>query len=294
MKLRWYDRVLVALGGLVLIALGALVILWASGLLTDIIPGVAAIDTWLGDGWQWTPLMILIGVLLLVWGLWLLIRPFRRGSEPGGKYYTLQTEEDGNVRISVHAIDHLVRRCIEAYGQIVSAKVRIGGTESAMRITLHLVLRSDVRIPTLVEELREDIKRSLEHSAGVTVETVEIYVDATRDDKNAKDDLKYIEAPANQPEPTEDFINTASFYTTPVVVTGDKKPEQPITAAEPTVAELKKEVDFGPEEPLPVDLSSQAFPFPEEAAGVPLEIYTEDLPITDDTPEDKKEDTDDA
>lgn len=283
MKLRWYDRILVALSGLVLMALGVCVILAAGGVIT--LPEAIAFDTWLGDGWQWMPIVFLAGALLFIWGLWLLIRPFRRGSEHGGKYYTLQSEEDGNVRISVNAIDNLVHRAIDAYPQIVSSKVRIGGQEDAMEITLHLTLHSDVRIPELVEELRADIKQSLQHSAGVTVKTVQIYVDATKAEKGDQQDVKYIEAKnrAMREEPAADFINTTNFYTTPVVVTGDSTPEEPITKDEPTVAELKEEIDLGPDEPLPVKLSEQAFPFPEKEAGVPLEIFTADVPIKDDT-----------
>lgn len=289
MKLRWYDRILVALSGLVLVGFGVCVILAAGGVIT--LPEAIAFDTWLGDGWQWMPLVFLAGVLIIFWGLWIFIRCFRRGDDPRGKYYLLKNEEDGDVKISVNAIDHLVHKCIDAYGQVVSAKVKIGGHEDAMEITLHMVLRSDVRIPSLVEEVRADIKRSLEQSAGVIVASVQVYVDATKDDKNG-DDIKYLEAEgrATRQEPVEDPINTASFYTTPVVVTGDVEPEKPITADEPTIAQLKKEVDLGPDEPLPVTLSEQAFPFPEKDAGVPLEIYTGDVPI----PDADKEDADDV
>lgn len=283
--MKWYDRILLALSGLVLIALGVVVILGAGGVLSDVIPGMAALDTWLGSGWQWMPLLFLVGALLVVLGLWAFIRAFRRGGEARGKYYTLQSEQDGNVRISVSAIDHLVRKCLSKYEHVASAKVKIGGHEDAMDVTLHMTLTAGVQIPTLVDEIRQDIKQSLQHSAGVTVSTVQVYVDATKDDGDA-DDMKYLQAAQTHQEPEADPINTTSFYTTPVVVTEEKTPE-PELANEPTVAELKKEVDLGPDEPLPVNLSSDAFPFPEEEAGVPLEIYTGDVPITDDGKEDE-------
>lgn len=285
MRLRWYDRILMALAGLILIGLGALVILSAAGVIT--LPEQIAFDTWLGDGWQWMPLVFLAGALLVIWGFWMLIRPFRRGSEPG-KYYTLKDEKDGDVRISVHAIDHLVHKCIDRYQSIASSKVRIGGREDAMDVTLRLTVRSDVRIPELVSHLQEDIKSSLMHSAGVTVDNVRIFVDATKDDKDShENDVKYIEShgrPEYEQEPIADPINTTSFYTTPVVVTDEARPTgdgTSRTAHEPTVSALKQEVDFGPKDPLPVELSSDAFPFPAKEAGVPLEIYTEDLPQED-------------
>lgn len=280
MKLRWYDRILVALSGLVLIAVGVCVILAAGGVID--LPAPIAFDSWLGSGWQWMPLVFLAGALIVVWGLWLFIRPFRRGSEPGGRYYVLKGKDDGDVKISVHAIEHLVHKSIGAYGQIVGSKVKISGKEDAMQITLHLTVRTDVSIPALVEDVRADIIASLEHSAGVHVDHVSVYVDATKDEKG-EDDIKYLDAhgKTTKDEPEEEPINTTSFYTTPVVVTGDAKPreDEPSLAKEPTIEELKREIDLGPDEPLPVELSSQAFPFPEKEAGVPLEIYTQDVPI---------------
>lgn len=280
MRLRWYDRILFALSGLVLVALGVGVVLVAGNVIQ--LPEAVALDTWLGTGWQWLPLLFLVGIVLIIWGLFLLVRPFRSGEKAGGKYYVLKDASDGDVKISLHAIDHLVHKVLDAYAQVTASKVKIGGKEDAMEITLHLTVRSDVSIPSLVDEVKEDIKRSLQHSAGVTVSSVKVFVDATKDDKGAAE-MKYIEAKsaAQQEAPVEDFINTPSFYTAPVVITGDAdKPEAP-APVEPTVAELKKEIDLGPKEPLPVDLSAQAFPFPEAEAGVPLEIYTADVPIKD-------------
>lgn len=278
MNLRWYDRILVALSGLVLIALGVCVILAAGNVIQ--LPEAIAFDTWLGTGWQWMPLIFLAGILIIVWGMWLFIRPFRRKGDARGKYYLLKGEDDGDVKISINAIDHLVHKCVSAYTQIVSTKVKITGKEDAMVITLHMTVKTDVRIPNLVDEVRADIIRSLEHSAGVTVSSVQIYVDATKDDKDGE--MKYIEAKSKEPEPVfTEKMEEPVFYTpsAPVV---QAAPEPPVMPKEPTIAELKKEIDLGPDEPMPVTLSDGAFPFPEEEAGVPLEIYTPDIPLEND------------
>lgn len=286
MKLRWYDRVLVALSGLVLMALGACVILAAGGVIA--LPEPIAFDTWLGDGWQWMPLIFLAGALLVIWGLFLFLRPFHRGEERG-KYYTLQSEDDGNVRISVGAIDHLVRRAIDAYDQVLTAKVKIGGQEDAMQVTLHLTLVSDVRIPELVEMLREDIKASLKRGAGVTVAVVQVYIDATRDEKG--DGVRKLPAPpAEDAQAPREVVNAVVFSKMPAAPEAAAPAQAPQYEAEPTVAELEKEIDFGPDEPLPVTLSGQAFPFPEEEAGVPLTIYTHDVPPDEDPDEEDADD----
>ena len=59
MKLRWYDRILVALSGLVLAAAGVAVVLWGCGAIR--LPEPFALDLWTGGDWQWLPVIFLGG-----------------------------------------------------------------------------------------------------------------------------------------------------------------------------------------------------------------------------------------
>lgn len=276
MSVRWYDRILIVLGGLLLLAVGALAIIAGGGLLTSLLDTAWSheFNLWLAEKWQWTPVIIIGGIVLVLLGVLMIARSLRRGDESSGKYYTLQSEPEGNVRISVHAIDHLVHKCIDRYGQVISSKVKIGGQEDNMEITLHMTLHTDVRIPGLVDELREDIRKSLEKSAGVTVQKVQIYVDAAKDDKD-KDGVRYLEDKGRESNETAgaDSNNTASYYTPPVHVTEEKAYEAPVFVKE-TAEEAACVIDLEAE----ARLSSQAFPFSVEEAGVPPKIVTEDSP----------------
>lgn len=257
MNVRWYDRILILLGSLVILAMGALAIAAGGGLLPSLWDTAWSheFNTWLGAKWQWTPVIIVGGIVLVVLSILTLIRACTRGGE-GGRYYTLQSEPEGNVRISVHAIDNLVHKSIDQYGQVVSSRVKIGGKEDNMEITLHMTLHTEVNIPGLVGDLREDIMRSLEKSAGVTVQKVQIYVDAAKDGKE-KDGVRYLEGRRQEPKeaPEPDPVNTASYYTAPVVITEDKAAQAP-----------ENEAATEPKPPTE-NLSAQAFPFPE--ADVP-------------------------
>ena len=67
MKLRWYDRILVALSGLVLAALGVMIVLCGCGAVH--LPEPFALDVWTGGDWQWLPAIFLGGLLVFLWGI---------------------------------------------------------------------------------------------------------------------------------------------------------------------------------------------------------------------------------
>ncbi len=284
MKLRWYDRILVSVSGLILVALGVLVMLAAGGVLS--LPEPFALNAWLGDGWQWMPLIFLAGLLLIAWGGRLFLRPLIRRGEAGGKYYTVSGGETGVV-ISVQAIDHLVRKCLETWPEILSAQVKIGGQEEAMHLTLRVTLRSNVRIPELLRDVRAEIKDYIEECSGVTVQSVRVIVEATKDAREAqKQELKLLPQKREESSPAPapaDFHNTEELPAVSEAPAAESAPEgvpdgpeaapepdyRPVLSAQESMpadaleaAPAEPEIDFGPIEPLPVTLSPGAFPFP--------------------------------
>ncbi|MDR0896715.1 MAG: alkaline shock response membrane anchor protein AmaP [Oscillospiraceae bacterium] len=254
MTLKWYDRALIALGGLVLVALGVFSVLLGSGL----IPANAwGLDIWLGDGWQWMPILCVVGVLLAAWGLRMIWRQLFKGR--GGAYYRIGgAGEAGGVQIAVQALDHLVRKSLDTHPEILASRIRVGGQEEAMQITLRLTLRTGVRIPVLVEQVRREIKAYVEECAGVTVRQIEIIVESTKDARGgAKEvqqeatEIRIAELPEPEPEP------------------------MPEPTPEPTPEPMPEP------EPL-IDLSPDAFPFPEEAEPAEEEVEAVEIPLAPD------------
>lgn len=283
MKIRWYDRLLSILCGLLLIALGVCAIIAGGGTAQTLLGDTElarAIDQAVWTNWQLQPLIVVLGIVVALLGLLLVVRAFRHSKGVHGRYYMLQKAEDGNVRISVAAIESLVKKCLEQYPQIISSRTKIGGNEENMELTLHITLHTDVQIPGLIEDVRAQIRQTLERSAGVIVKKVEVYVDATKSGPPAED-VRYIEA-RPQPQETAEapdapepaYINTAAFDKTPVVIT-DEAEDAP--QAVPTVETFKEQMPPLRSEPLPVELSEEAFPFPE------VDLPQEDGPKEDDS-----------
>jgi uncharacterized alkaline shock family protein YloU len=202
MTLKWYDRALIALGGLVLMALGVLLALAGSGLMGQ----AWDLDIWLGDSWQWMPVLCAAGALLVLWGLRLIWRQLFTAR--GGAYYRIGgMGEAGGVQIAVQALDHLVRKSLDTHPEILASHIRVGGQEDAMQITLRLTLRTGVRIPALVEQVRREIKAYVEDCAGVTVQQIEIIVASTKDarggakEEGAATQMRIADLPEPEPEP---------------------------------------------------------------------------------------------
>ena len=74
--------------------------------------------------------------------------------------------ENGEMTISVQALDHLVHKCVDARPEILSAQVQIAGREDSIEVTLRMVLRADVRIPRLVEQVQAQVRQHLQDCGG--------------------------------------------------------------------------------------------------------------------------------
>ena len=304
MNLRWYDRILIALSGIVMLGLGVLTALMGGGVVR---PEAFSLDYWLGDGWQWMPVIVLAGLLLVAWGVWLLTRPFFNKSAISGRYYTLKNQEAGEVHIAVQALDHLVHKALSVWPEILSAHVRIGGQEDAMHITLRASIAANVRIPELVAGVREEIKRYVEECAGVKVESVKVIIVSTKDVQ--QEEIKLLPSKAGPQGTVEPERVSKAGEAEPGASAGDAFEAKP----EPVpLDESPKEVkspwerhaaNEEPAEPFPVTLSEDAFPFPhpepEEEENEPGDTAGaaqppgDDMPDGTETPPDTEEETPD-
>ena len=281
MKLRWYDRILVALSGLVLAAAGVAVVLWGCGVIR--LPEPFALDLWTGGDWQWLPAIFLGGALVFLWGMRLLVRPFCFRQDKQSRYFTVKTGENDSLSISVAALDQLVRKCVNACPEVTTSKIVITGQEKAMRVNVRVTLRGGVCIPEVVTRLQEQIKQYVTGCSGVPVETVRVVVEAAKEESESGESVRLLK-PVEKLPPVDmgETEKTAEAAVEPekapdeeaAPAPEEKAEAEPAIAAEPeeapqAVAETEKqeeplEFDFGPEEKLPVELSADAFPFPDE------------------------------
>lgn len=228
MKVRWYDRVLQFIGGFVLLTLGVSSLLFGSNVIHF---DHFSMDTLFVESWQWTPIFVAVGVLLIALGIRLVVMTFGLSKS---RYYAVQNNDSDCVQISIQAVDHLVRKCLQRFDAIFPTQVQIGGQHDAIVIRIRMAIRSDVRIPELVSEIRGAVKEYIEDCSGVKVERVEVMVDASKDmgqqpEKANADALKML--PPERVNDTQEILGSSHVHAREEGAFESHTPESTIEAA---------------------------------------------------------------
>ncbi|NCB31941.1 MAG: hypothetical protein EOM66_11115, partial [Clostridia bacterium] len=119
MRIRFWDRVVAALGGLLLLVLGAGVFAFGVGVL----PLQVVAETLQGPFALWRRLVIAAaGVLLCLVGVHGLSLLFRSKKEKG---FILQHTENGDLSISMHAMESMVKKCLDTHDELKATHTHI-------------------------------------------------------------------------------------------------------------------------------------------------------------------------
>ena len=177
MKLRMSDRI-----GIVLLAL--------VGVAFSAFAGVCAYHVWLnqfaspfcfsGFAPVWNVVIwAAVAVLVLVLSIRVLLVAFRRRERVDKGSVAVQHTEQGNgeVRVSVQALDALVKQAIVGHNEgVADIKTRIVNHEDSVSVKIEMSLNGDVHIPNLTMLLQSSIKNFIEEFSGIAVRDVSIMV----------------------------------------------------------------------------------------------------------------------
>ena len=118
-----------------------------------------------------------LAILLAIGAVWMFMMAFRREhSELDKSSVAIQDTEDGDVRVSVQAMDMLVNEAISRIDGIADVKTSITNHGDAVSIHVDLTLNSDVYIPNSTMMMQRSIKSFVEEYSGITVREVTIMV----------------------------------------------------------------------------------------------------------------------
>lgn len=172
-------RILVALLGLTSLGLTVLLAValidhnFSLTLLQSMEAGLRWLDLCFVQGQGlWLPL--LLALLSLILGVALLVVAFHRRRLP--KQVTVDTLDGGSVRVSLHAIDTVVRRAAGQIPGVSSISDQLRVDKSGLQIHLSFSLPADGNIAELGSSLRREINTQLESVIGVRPAGIEISV----------------------------------------------------------------------------------------------------------------------
>jgi hypothetical protein len=188
MKTRWFDRLLIALSGVLLFALGAFLLLLGirqpapvfevGRKLTQSLFGLTAARTLQAGHWYIIALLVAAGLLLMAWALRQLYTPFARPKKQA--YFNASAIQNGSLQISLQALEHLVSRCLAQHPELMETRTSIHGEGDAVNIRLRATLRAGVRMPEIADALQQEIQEYLSECAGIRVSGVKIIVEDTQ------------------------------------------------------------------------------------------------------------------
>lgn len=237
MKIRVADRVLVALAGLVLIALSAGVA--AEAFFAVPLTGALAASLASRETVNRVIVASCAAVLLLL-GLYCGAMLFRRRG--GKRGFVLQRTENGELSISIRAIEGLVQKCVDQHDELHINGMSLQNARDGLIIRLRVALAGGVNIPLAVGALQKQIKQYVTACSGVDVREVRVQVETSA-------------ARLKQP----------SAYAVPEVTPGTPAYEEPIPAVQPAG---QKEPEKKAEGKRP--LHQRLFGREEQAATVPV------------------------
>ena len=150
-----------------------------------------------------------------------LILIVKRDAKRGERgFITMDSSENGKVRIAVSAVEQMVRRALETVDGIAEAKIAISNQDDALNVTVKAVLAGGAHVPTVTMNVQRAIRQYVEMNCGVAVCAVSV---------NVQSISSTVEAPVHPMEPVRPV--------TPEPVRPEPTIEPPVEAS----AEAEKE-----------------------------------------------------
>ena len=102
----------------------------------------------------------------------------RRRKRADRGFITVGPDDKGKVRISVSAVEQMVRQSVRAIDGITEMRVNIEGLDDAIAMSIDAVIASGAHVPTMTANMQRAITQFVEVNCGVSVQSVEITINA--------------------------------------------------------------------------------------------------------------------
>ncbi len=189
MKLRVSDRILVALAGLVLLT-GCAGVIAQAFFQVDLLGKAARV---LNNSSLPVRVALIAGIaLLLVLGIYCVLVLFRHRGRSG--QFVLQKTENGELSISVKALESMVAKCLEPHPEVSVDTMQIETRKDGLLIRLAGNTAGGISIPLTVEALQREIKQYVTACSGLEIKSILVEIQSSGEPMT---DVPFpIEAPA--------------------------------------------------------------------------------------------------
>jgi len=234
-KLRFWDRILSALTGVMAILAGAGMILHMTGLFTF---GMLRERL---QGFSQTMLRVVAiaaGAVLVLLGIHGVGMLFRRRKDKG---FVIQRTELGDMSISMKALESMAKRCVSVYPDLTVKQTRIYRNRDSISVELKVTLANGVNIPLTINALQKQIKQYITSCSGIDVKEVRVQVET---------DMAKLAAPAEMPVIESAVTQEPAAVAAESVTEQLNHKEEPMTAEEAPAEVAVEEAEAEEQEPV--------------------------------------------
>ncbi len=188
--------------------------------------------------------VIAVLAIYMLLSLSVLCMIFKRSSVKRSErgFITVDSADSGKVRISISAIEQMVKQAAYTVDGIADMKIGITNTDDAIAIHLNVTMVSGSHVPTVTLNLQRAIRQFVEMNCGVAVRSVSVSIqsvtNSVEDGKKGKRSDAKVAAPELNYEPVQAPV-PAPVAEEPVPVIPVEEP-----AYEPALADSDAATEF--------------------------------------------------
>ena len=177
MRLRITDRILVGITGLLLLALcaglAAQIFFHADllGLATRVLTSKSP---------RVQIALILLTVVFLLLGVYCVLVLFRHHGRKDR--FVIQKNEDGELAISMKALENMVQKCLEQHQELQVEKTQLENRKDGVLIRIYGNVAGGISIPLTVEGIQKQIRQYVTACSGVEVKGIRVQIESSRED----------------------------------------------------------------------------------------------------------------
>lgn len=273
MRVKLWNRFVIAFTGLILLAAGVLAALCALGFT----PVWLNLSQLAGSLVMWQRVALgVAGFVLCVLGIHNICMLFARKNTKG---FITQRTDYGNMSISMKALDTMARKCVNQHQELEIKSTKIFRVKNGIAVLVRLLLETGVNIPLTVSALQKQIKQYIVSCSGVDVYEVQVLVE-TNQPKQKKPHEQQQEIVVDNRKP--------DIVPEPVLVEQEVPAEEPapVAAAEEIIEET---IDEEPEAKLVVERKVEAVTEEMPEAAEAVEEITETVEAVEEVVEETAE-----
>lgn len=203
-------------------------------------------------------LSVLLVIVMLAWSVRLVMLAVQREGSAPSSSASVQESANGAVRVSVRAMETLVRRAVEQTDGVLESKIRINNHDDSVSVEIDMVAGIESHVPAVTAILQRNVKGIVEEFSGIAVREVVVLVTDIRDN-----------APPALPAPKDESAQTVVVVPEAVEVSHAEEPAGDTAAEE---APVSGEAEVSEEEPASEEAESPAEESSEENAEPVIEI----------------------